>query len=345
MSQINRLLFIVLCLVSWSIVFGSGPEKAGTAGAAELRIPVDARYLAMGGSPVSMVTGLESVFWNPAGLDFSESNVNAMFSYRKYIADMNINNVAVSGRFGDLGSLGLSFKYLDIGDINVTTMDQPDGTGQILTPNFFVVGLVYSNRITDRVAIGVTFNLISESFGRVDATGFGIDAGVQYRNLMDIQGLALGVVVKNLGGTMQYGGNANYVQAEQTSSDRGPTWYKIDSQSDPLPSEMSLGLSYKKELNEQNNITLSATYANNNYTFDDYKGGLEYSYKDMFFIRGGYLYSSETTEDNPNIFSDFTAGFGINFMEFTNLNISVDYAYVPVQYFDSNHAFSLSVGF
>lgn len=344
MSQINRLLFITLILVSWSIVFGSGPKKAGTAAAPELRIPIGAKYLAMSGSDISSVTGLESIYWNPAGLDFSMADANAIFSYRKYIADMSLNNAAVSGRLGGLGSIGLSFRYLNIGDINVTTMDQPDGTGQIITPNFFVVGLTYSNRLTDRVSIGVTLNLINESFGRVNATGFGFDAGVQYRDLLDVKGLALGVVVKNLGGSLQYDGNANYVQAEQTSSDRGPTWYKISSQSDPLPSEMSLGLSYIREIDEQNTITVAASYANNNYTFDDYKVGLEYSYKDIFYLRGGYLYSAETTDVNPNIFNDFTVGFGINFFEFTNLNISADYAYVPVQYFDSNHAFTLSIG-
>ena len=346
MSQINRLLFVMLILVSWSIVsLGGGPQKAGTAAAAELRIPVAARYLAMGGSELAAVSGLEALYWNPAGLDFSPSNANAMFSHRQYIADMSINNVAVSGRFGDLGSLGLSFRYFNIGDIDITTMDSPDGTGQILTPNFFIVGLTYSNRLTDRVSIGVTFNLISENIGRTEASGFGIDAGVQYRDLMDVKGLSLGVAVKNLGGSLKYEGNASYVQAEQVGSDRGPTWYKVDGQSDPIPSEMSLGVSYLRELDEDNSISVAAAYTNNNYTFDDYKVGLEYSYKEMFYLRGGYLYSPQSSDDNPNIFSDFAFGAGLNFMEFTSINLTLDYAFVPVKYFDNNHVFTLGVAF
>ncbi len=346
MSQLNRLLFVFFILVFWSIItLGSGPGKAGSAAAAELRIPVGARYLAMGGSQISAVSGLDAIYWNPAGVDFSPADANAMFSYRKYIADMDINYIAVSGRLGGLGSLGISFRSLNIGDINVTTMDQPDGTGQIINPNFFVVGLTYSNRLTDRISIGVNFNIISESFGRVSASGFGIDAGVQYRNLMDVQGLSLGVVIKNLGGSIKYDGNATFVQAEQTGSSRGPTWYKIDPAADPLPSEMSLGVSYNRAIDELNHLTVSATYTNNNYTFDDYKFGLEYSYNDMFYLRGGYLYSTQTTDDRPNIFGNYSLGAGINFMEITNINLSADYAFVPVEYFETNHVFTLRFGF
>ncbi len=346
MSQLNRLLFTFFLLVSWSIVtLGSGTEKAGSAAAAELRIPIGARHLAMGGSQIAAVTGLDAVFWNPAGLDFSESNANAMFSYRKYFADMSINNVAVSSKFGDLGSIGFSFSSFNIGDINVTTINQPDGTGQIVNPTYFILGLTYSNKITDRIAIGVNFKLVKESFGRVSASAFTIDAGVQYRDLMNVKGLSLGVAVKNLGGSMKYDGNGTFVSATQTGSDREPTWYKIDAASNPLPSEMSLGLSYKAELDDVNALTIATTYTNNNYTFDDYKAGLEYSYDNTLYLRGGYIYSPLATDDNPNIFGTYSFGAGLNFMQFTNINLSLDYAFVPVEYFDVNHVFSLRIGF
>lgn len=346
MFQLNRLLFMILILGFSSIVtFGSGPDKAGSAAAPELRIPIGARYLAMGGSQIAAVNGLEAIFWNPAGVDFTTDNANAMFSYRKYIADMNLNYIAVSGKFGNIGSIGFSLRYLDIGDINVTTMDQPDGTGQILKPTYFVAGLTYSNQLTDRIGIGVNFNLISESFGRVSATGFSIDAGVQYRDLMDVQGLAIGVTVKSLGGAMKYDGNATFVQADQTGSSRGPTWYKIDASSDPLPSEMSLGLSYLYVFDETNNVTLASAYTNNNYTYDDYKIGFEYTYDKTFYLRGGYLFSPQDTEVKPNIFGDYSFGAGLNFMKFTSINLTLDYAFIPVEFFDTNHVITLNVGF
>jgi len=346
MSHLKRVIFILIILSFSGIeTFGGGQNRAGTSGAPELRIPVGARYLAMGGSEIAFVTGLESIYWNPAGVDFSPNTANALFSYRSYIADMNVNFAAVSSKLGDLGSIALSFRSLNIGDINVTTMDQPDGTGQIITPNYFVLGLTYSKQLTDRIGIGVNFNLISETIDRVKASGFSVDFGVQYRDLFEVPGFALGVVFKNLGPSLKYDGNALYTEAQSTVGDRGPTFLKIDAATAELPSEISIGLSYEKNFNEENSIKISTTFQNNNYTYDDYKIGLEYSFKDIFYARGGYLYSPQSTDSSPNIFQNYAVGVGLNFKQFSDIDLSVDYAYVPVKYFDGNHIFALSFGF
>ncbi len=345
MFHLKRVIFILLILGFSGIeTFGGGQNRAGTAGAPELRIPVGARYLAMVGSPIASVTGLEALYWNPAGLDFSPTAANALFSYRSYIADMNMNFVAISGRLGDLGSIGLSFRSLNIGEINVTTMDQPDGTGQIMNPNYFILGLTYSKQLTDRVSIGASFNLINESIDRASASGFSFDFGVQYKNLLEVPGFSLGVVVKNLGPTMKYDGNGLYVQAESVG-DRGPTYLKVDAASAELPTEISVGLSYQRKFDEENSLTLSTTFQNNNYTYDDYKIGLEYDFKDILYVRGGYLYSPQSTDDTPNIFQNYALGMGLNFKQFSDINLTVDYAYVPVKYFDANHVFAISYGF
>ncbi len=346
MTKLNKLLLIFFTMsITAALVFASGQNRAGTSAAAQLRIPIGARYLAVGGSQVANVSGLNAIFWNPSGLDFSQNAANGMFSHRTYIADMNLSYVAVDGKFGDFGSLGFSFKYLNIGEINVTTMDQPDGTGQILKPNFFVVGLTYSKTLTDRIGVGVNFNIINEGFGRIEATGFSFDVGLQYRDLFDTKGLDLGIVYKNLGGSIKYEGNATYIQAEDPTSSRGPTFYQITTAENPLPSELSIGLSYKAAFDELNTITFSSAYFNNNYTYDDYKFGMEYSYDNMFFLRGGYLFSPQSTSKSPNIFQNYTLGAGFNFKEISGIDLSIDYAYVPVKYFESNHVFSLNVGF
>jgi hypothetical protein len=346
MFQMKRIIFLLLIL-SFSVVetFGGGQNRAGTSAAPELRIPIGARYLAMVGAPIASVTGLEAIYWNPAGVDLTNSSANALFSHRSYIADMSMNFAAVSGKLGDLGTVGLSFRSLNIGEINVTTMDQPDGTGQIINPSYFVLGLTYSKQLTDRVSIGANINLINETIDRVGATGFSVDFGVEYKSLFDVNGLALGVTVKNLGGTMKFSGNGLFVNATDPSALRGPTYLAVDGSSAELPSEISLGVSYLTHFDEENSLLLSSTFQNNNYAYDDYKLGLEYSYRNLFFVRGGYLFSPQATDDRPNIFSDFALGLGINLKEFSNLDIQVDYAYVPVEYFDANHVFSLSLGF
>lgn len=345
MFHLKRVIFILLILGFSGIeTFGSGQNRAGTAGAPELRIPVGARYLAMVGSPIASVTGLEALYWNPAGLDFSLTAANALFSYRSYIADMNVNFAAASGRLGDLGSVALSFRSLNIGEINVTTMDQPDGTGQIINPSYFILGLTYSKKLTDRVSIGASFNLINESIDRAGTTGFSFDFGVQYKNLLEVQGLDLGVVIKNLGPSIEYDGNGLYVEAE-SAGDRGPTYLKVDAASAELPSEIGIGLSYQKKFDEENSVIISAAFQNNNYTYDDYKIGAEYSFKNIFYARAGYLYTPQATDDTPNIFENYTVGIGLNLKQFSDIDLSIDYAFVPAKYFDSNHVFAISFGF
>ena len=346
MIYLNRLLYIFLIFVFAAIeVFGGGQNRAGTSAAPELRIPVGSRYVAMGGADVAMVSGLEAIYWNPAGVDLSPNDANAIFSYRKYIADMSMSFIAASGRFGELGTIGISFRDLSIGDIPVTTNDQPDGTGEIISPTYFILGLTYSKQLSDRISIGTNINLINESWQGVSATGFSFDAGVEYRDLFSVPNLSLGVVVKNLGGTMKYSGTAMWVTANDPNSDRGGTFYEVGAQSSELPSEISLGVSYTRNIDEDNKFTVAGTFVNNNYSYDNYRGGLEYSYKDMFFIRGGYLYSPQSNSITPDIFQNYTVGAGINFEQFTNINLSFDYAYIPVKYFDANNVFTIRMGF
>lgn len=346
MIHLKRLILILLIVgFSAAEIFGSGQNRAGTAGAPELRIPVGARYLAMSGAAIANVSGLEAIYWNPAGVDVSSTDANAMFSYRQYIADMSMNFAAVSGRLGDLGSFGLSFRSLNIGDINVTTMDQPDGNGQIFSPSYFVIGLTYSKQLTDRITIGTNFNLISENIDKVSASGFGFDFGVQYNNLFDVQGFGVGVVVKNLGPSMTFSGNGTFILANDQSSSRGPTYYNFTAASAELPSEIGIGLSYMRHFDEQNSVMLSTSFQNNNFTYDDYKIGAEYNFKDLLFVRLGYLASFQSTEQTPNIWQNYTVGVGVNTKEFSDIDLSVDYAYVPAKYFDANNVFSLRFGF
>ncbi len=346
MIQIKKLLLTIIISACIAMeAFGGGQNRAGTNAAPELMIPVGSRYLAMGSSNVATVYGLEAIYWNPAGVDLSTSNANALFSYRNYFADMSMSYVAVSGRLGEIGSVGLSFRSLNIGTINVTTLDQPDGTGEIISPSYFVMGLTYSKQLTDRISIGVNANLISESWARVSATGFSFDAGVEYTGLLEVPTLALGVVVKNLGASMKYGGNGLWVKANDPASDRGPTYLEIGPQASELPSQISLGLSYTRTLNEDNKLAVSGTFVNNNYTYDNYNFGLEYSYKDILYLRGGYLFTPQSTTNNPNIYQGFAAGIGLNLSKFSGMDINFDYAYVPVKYFTADNSFTIRIGF
>ena len=146
--NIIKLSVVVLLVVSFSNVFASGGKRNGTAGAQELLLPVGAKAMAIAGTDIAGIAGVEAMFFNPASMSGMEGSVEAAFSVMNYIADIDIVYGAVAINLGGIGSLGLSVKTLKFGDIPVTTVDRPDGTGAMFSPRFTVAGLSYSNFLT-----------------------------------------------------------------------------------------------------------------------------------------------------------------------------------------------------
>ncbi len=343
------LLVTSLIALTFTVSSVFAQDKSGTSAAPELLIPVGAKYEGMAGSANAFVTGVDAIFWNPAGLDMESGTGGALFSYRQYIANIGVSYLAIGGNLG-FGSLALSLRSFNMGTIDVTTMDFPDGTGEQISPTFFIGGLTYSKRLTDRVSIGATINLINESFGSVSATGIGFDAGVQYQDLIGISGLAVGVSVKNIGTTMQYGGSGLWVQADIPSANVGLTYYKLQAASFQLPSVIDIGLGYKKAFDDNNALEVTATFENNNFAIDEYRAGAQYTFMNTISVRAGYLFSQTggafaSSGGNVSIFENWTFGAGVDLSKLTGLGLTFNYAYVPVRYFTSNNLFDLRIAF
>ena len=120
---------LLLSVAAINAAFASGGERTGTAGASQLLIPIGARDLALAGSTISTTSGIEALFWNPAGVAMSKGSTSLMFSHMSYIADIGVDYGAASVSFENLGVFSLSVKALSIGELLVTTTDDPDGLG------------------------------------------------------------------------------------------------------------------------------------------------------------------------------------------------------------------------
>ncbi|HOT96736.1 MAG TPA: PorV/PorQ family protein [bacterium] len=341
------LVTLAILVVLAAQAFAGASNRAGTNAASELLIPVGARYIGMGGATAASVQGIDAIYWNPAGLDRASYRATAQFSQMSYLAGIDVTYAAVAAKFGGLGSIGLSFKTLAMGDIAITTEDAPDGTGALFSPQFLNLGLTYSRALTDRVSVGASAKLISETIDRVGASGLAFDIGVQYQNLGDINGLGIGVTLRNLGPGMTYDGNGLLLKANPLDVQRSTSFYKVVAGKDELPSTLDLGLSYKINIAEKNSLSLHTTIVNNNYD-DDYANlGAEYSFEDMIFLRGGYglpLAGDKDATGAQNHIYGFTAGGGFQ-KDFGGLTVMFDYAYRAVEYFDGNNVFTLSLGF
>ncbi|MGE5431128.1 MAG: PorV/PorQ family protein [Syntrophomonadaceae bacterium] len=337
-------LMLLLLLATADLLYAGGGRRNGTGGASELLIPVGVRGIGLSGANTSTTTGIEALYWNPAGIARTEKVAEATFSYMKYIADMGVTYGAVEANIGGFGALAFSVKSLSFGDIPVTTTQSPDGTGQTFNPQFLTVGLSYARALSDRVAVGITGNMIMETISQVSATGFAFNVGIMYENLGDLTGLSLGVSIKNLGPQMTFDGPGLYTQATSSAYVRSSQLYKVEAASFELPSTLEFGLAYRPVLDAQNSFLVATTFTNNNFSGDVYRVGAEYMFNNLIALRGGYAYTPESQETG-NIWG-FTAGAGLNYDIGGGTEVKVDYAYRHVKTsFDANHVFSVGLAF
>ena len=344
-SHTIRMTMLIFCVVllGVSVVTAQNPRVGGVA-APELLIPVGARDMALGGSSIAVSKGVEAMFWNPAGLIRMEGSAQAMMSSMNYIADINVVYGAVGGRFGDFGDVGVSLKSLNFGDIPLTSEADPEGFGgRFFSPTYITMGLSYARSLTTSVSVGFTAKLVSEQIDRVSSSGFAFDVGIQYRGLIQVEGLSVGLAIKNVGPGMKFDGPALYRSAVITDGSRPLQKYKVEAATFELPATVDLGLTYERDLGNNFVAAVSGAFVNNNLYYDEYRGGLELGYNIeglQVLGRAGYLNQPKA---NENIFGA-TFGFGVAYKT-GNTGISIDFAYRQVQYFSQNNVFSVKVDF
>lgn len=129
-----NLIFILLISVSQGQTFKTNVSKRGTTAATFLSIGQSARAVGMGSAFVGVVNDVSSIYWNPAGLTKADGG-QILVDHTKWIAGIEYNFFAVSYNIGDLGAVGVSFIGSNIGDMRVTTIDEPWGTGEIFFCN------------------------------------------------------------------------------------------------------------------------------------------------------------------------------------------------------------------
>lgn len=334
-------LSLVLLAVSGQL-FAGDPARTGSAAGEQLLVPVGARDLAMSGSNVAFSRGLDAMYWNPAGFSHLDNAAAGTFSTMSIFNDVKVNYLALGVKVGGLGNLGFSLKSFDFGDIPYTTNQDWDGSsGRTFSPTFITGALTYSRQLTDLIQVGMTAKLVHESVPRASASAMAFDMGLQYHQLGGVNGLSMGLVVKNIGTNMQYAGSGLLTQAVDVDGNR-IEFRDRPAASHQLPATVELGLGYRRSIDEQNSVIFNGNFENNNFGNDNFKFGVEYSYGDLIALRGGYRLVNDT--DSEDILYRFTAGMGLNF-QLSGTDLRFDYTFRDSRYYDGNNLFALTIGF
>ena len=333
---------IVIIVVS-SLVLGQN-SRMGSASSTQLLVVPSAKHLS-GGGAAATATGMDATFWNPAGLAMSENSVDAIFSNRQYFADIDNSFFGIATDIGDY-KMGVSVRTFNVGDIDETTVFYPDGTGQVFTPNFSILGATFARKLSDNTSVGINANLIREGFGRVAATGVAYDLGVQYRGFLGREGLDVGFAMKNFGSPMKYDGEGLGVMASPVDGDRPVEYYKIDAASFDLPFVFDMGLSYNIA-----GADIGVTYTSNYYSTDELKLSVGYALEGLGSVGVGMQSSSASQEidDTDDWYTNpadgVSFGASLDMSRFVGMNLSVDYSMLPMGDFGTNSVVALRVAF
>jgi hypothetical protein len=341
----NKLIIILLVILFsssaiYAQLFVSDVSKKGTTAASFLSIAQGARATAMGGAFVGIADDQSSMYWNPAGLAKTQG-IGVMFDHTSWIADVKYNYIAASYSMNDLGVIGFSFTTSDIGEMNVTTIEKPEGTGETFSARDAAFSVSYAINLTDNFAIGFNPKLIYQTLWKMNATAFAMDVGVQYRT--PFAGIILAAAVSNFGTKMQLSGNSNLVLIDLDlqnggNNDKLPAYLQTDAWS--LPLNFRVGLGYTAEFSEMHKVTLAVDALHPSDNYESINVGAEYWFMNLVALRGGY---NSLFLDKAE--ASFALGVGVKKLLLGNVNIIFDYAYQDFGRLNNIQKFSVGINF
>lgn len=334
----NRTLLILALVCILSVSAWGFTSKVGLAGAQFLKIGVGARYTALGEAGTAIANDASALYFNPAGIA-ATGNGDVTFNSVKWLADENLNNISLVLGSGS-NFLGISAYLLSGPDMDVTTEAAPEGNGDKFSAYDVAFGVSYARQLTDRVNVGVTAKFISQTISDMSASGLAFDFGLTYQTTY--QPLRLGMALTNWGPTMSYDGTSlnieGHVQNEPASINK-PELLQKRASDYPLPANLRLGGAWDFLDASYMLGTLTADLVSPTDGLEQGHFGLEFGFKHMIYLRGGYVWCNE--QGFP---MSWTAGAGVA-IPMGSIKLRADYAIADFDSWTKTHRLSLGVNF
>jgi len=351
-KSLYLLIAVAITALSAGTVQAGNPDRQGEAGAPELLMNPWARSAGLHTMSTSMVTGVESMMLNVAGLGRIQKT-EVLFGHSIYLKGTGIstNAIGLSQRIGKNSALGLTIMTLDFGDIPRTTTLQPEGTDGTFSPRFSNFGLAFSHMFENKVSVGVLGRAVSEGVEDVVATGMCLDAGVQYVT-GDRDNFKFGISLRNIGSRMQFRGEglSQAIQIFAFDEEHGLTLNQR-AKSFEMQSVLNIGLSYDYYLGKDSRLTGVANYTSNAFSEDQLGAGLEFSFNEMVMLRAAYKFdfgqASDATVNSQPLYTGLSAGATLNVPTSKKRpnapHIALDYAYRTTKIYQGTHNLSIRI--
>ena len=321
--------------------FAQKVTKTGTTAAKFLSIGIGPRAISMGAAFSSVANDASAIYWNPAGIAYSDQ-FQGFFSNTALFAGISLNYIGLVLPAGDIGSFAASVTAVNYGSMQVTTENQPDGTGESFSPGSYAFGFSFARFITEDFILGATAKFITENIYHSNASGFAIDIGTIFKT--PFYGVRFASSVSNFGTKMQMSGsdllNRTNVDPARKGSNNTIDDYIATDQFD-LPLKLQVGMSKDFMFMENQRFTLSADGIIPNDNNESVNVGGELAlFDDMLSLRGGYksLFLANSQEG-------LTLGVGFKYKRPGYIDIGIDYSYQKFTYLGGVSSFGVILKF
>lgn len=345
MKKIYNLLLLVVTLLSAGVVIAGNPDRQGEAGASQLLINPWARSAGLHSLNTASIKGTEAMYLNVAGLGrIKSTEIN--IGHTRYMegAGLALNALGFARRIGN-GAFGISLVSMDLGDFDFTTENTPGGSGTTFSPTFVNIGLSYSHVFGNKVSVGVTAKVVSESATSVAARAVALDAGVQYVTGENDE-FKFGISLRNVGSKMRFAGEGLAVSLPNP----GPNFPYNNvnyNRSSPyeLPSQLNIGASYDFLFGKSAVLAVLGNFTSNAFARDQAGLGAEFRYREFFALRAAYKYEFNSNEIERTLDNGLAAGFSFAFgaKKGSNTRFALDYAYRSTFVFRGSHNLGIRV--
>jgi len=288
-------------------------QASGTAGMQFLKIGADARGNSLSGAVLSTVSGVDSLYWNPAGLN-SIKGREAMLTYNHWLANMQYIYVGFGMPLliSKLGRVAGSVTYVSEGSVdNVGAVQDnlKNGSYDLALSGGYAMKL-------GKIHLGGAIRFITKSIFGYQSTGATVDIGGQM-GIPGVNGLTVGMVAKNLG-------------------------IAFGDISDLMPMTYQIGANYKYVMKDNSiNAMVSSDIMVDDSPYVNV--GAEYGYRDALYVRVGYRV--ETAGNVLGGTKGLSVGLGGKIENLLVNDMKADVTWLPMADLGNIMQVSLTVGF
>lgn len=341
-----------------SAVQAGNDDRRGTAGASELLINPWARSAGWGSVGISCVRGLDAFYTNIAGLSFTNKFDAAYSNTQLYGGKSGLTGAASINTFGlavrvfDAGVMGVSVMAMGFGDIPITTVYSPEaGSNGTFSPSYMNINVAYAHSFTRSVHGGVNLKVVTESTDNVSASGFAIDAGIQYVTGANDE-LKFGISLKNLGFGLSYSGSGlSYTHVNTLENTVTAMHPSVDME---MPTCLNIGLSYDFLFEKwDQSLTVAGSFTSNAFLKDNFGLGVEYSLLQLVQLRCAYVFQKNIFSESDRTTANTGLCAGASFRiplskkdkEDNKTSLTLDYSYRTADPLKGTHSVGASLSF